>query len=105
MKVIIVGAGGTSREVLRGLAEHWDITVIDTDDERLSQANKVRDIEPITGDGSSRVILDEAGISEADAVISTSNNDAVNLEVCRIAIESGVQQIAAVASDPERLDE
>jgi Trk K+ transport system NAD-binding subunit len=105
MKAIIVGAGGTSREVLLGLAEHWDITVIDTDEERLEQATKVRGVEIISGDGSSRVILDLADISDADAVIATSNNDAVNLEVCRIALEAGVHQIAAVARDPDRLDE
>lgn len=105
MKAVIVGAGGTSREVLRGLAEHWEITVIDTDEERLAQAIKVRDVEVITGDGSSRVTLDQADISDADAVITTSNNDAVNLEVCRIAIEAGVNQIAAVARDPDLLDE
>jgi len=91
--------------LLRGLAEHWDVTVIDQDENRLEQARKVREIDFIVGDGSSRVVLDRAGIGEAGALIATSNDDAVNLEACRIAIEVGVHQIAAVARDPDRLDE
>ena len=105
MRVIVVGAGGTARELLRGLAEHWEITVIDPDEDRLEQARKVREVDIIAGDGSSRVVLTRAGIANAGAAIAASNDDSVNLEVCRIAIEMGVHRIAAVARDPDRLEE
>jgi Trk K+ transport system NAD-binding subunit len=105
MNVIIVGAGGTARELLAGLSDHWDITAVDRHEDRLERATKVRDIETIVGDGSSRVILQRAGLDAADAVLAVSDDDDVNLEVCRLAVEAGVAEIAAVARDPERLQE
>jgi Trk K+ transport system NAD-binding subunit len=105
MKAIIVGSGGTARELLAGLSDHWDITAVDRHEDRLERAAKVRDIETIVGDGSSRVILQRAGLDAADAVLAVSDDDDVNLEVCRLAVEAGVAEIAAVARDPERLQE
>ncbi|MCA9728011.1 MAG: NAD-binding protein, partial [Candidatus Eisenbacteria bacterium] len=57
----------------------------------------------VVGDGSSRVVLDRAGIGEADALIAATNDDAVNLEICRIAREAGIHRVVALAADPERL--
>jgi Trk K+ transport system NAD-binding subunit len=105
MKALIVGAGGVVRELLAGLSDHWEITAVDRDAERLQRAAKVRDIETIVGDGSSKVVLTRAGIDLADAVIAASDDDDVNLEVCRLALAGGIPRIAAVARDPERLDE
>jgi Trk K+ transport system NAD-binding subunit/nucleotide-binding universal stress UspA family protein len=103
MKVIVVGAGGATRELLRGLGEIWDVTVVDTDPERLDQARRVRAIETVLGDGSSRVVLEQAGLSEADALVALTNDDSVNLEASRLAVETGLFRVVAVAADPERL--
>ena len=103
MKAIVVGAGGITRELLRHLGDFWDISVIDTDEERLALAATVRDIETVAGDGSSRVILERAGLAGADALVAATNDDDVNLEACRIAREVGLVRIVAVAAAPERL--
>lgn len=105
MRAIIVGAGGTARELLAGLSDHWEISTVDPDPERLERAAKVRDVTAVVGDGSSRVTLERAGLNGADAVIAASNDDDVNLEACRLAAARGVSRIVAVARDPERLDE
>ncbi len=105
MKAIVVGAGGITRDLLRRLGDLWDVTVIDTDDDRLTQAAGVRRITVIRGDGSSRVVLDQAGLGEADALVAASNNDAVNLEACRLALDAGLLRVVAVAADPEQLNE
>jgi Trk K+ transport system NAD-binding subunit len=85
------------------LGELWEITIIDTDPGRLSQAAKVRAIEVVQGDGSSRVVLERAGIGDADALVAATNDDDVNLEVCRIAKDVGLLRIVAVAAAPERM--
>lgn len=103
MRVVVVGAGGTTRDLLRGLGEVWDAVVVETDPERLAQAEKVRDIQALEGDGSSRVVLQRAGLAEADALVAATNSDEVNLEACRLAQEAGVLRVVAVAADPERL--
>lgn len=105
MKAIVVGAGGTSRELLRRLGERWDVTLVDTDEDRLTLAKELRAVETLVGDGSSRLTLKRAGLDEADAVIAASNDDDANLEVVRHALDSGVMRVVAIAADPERMQD
>ncbi|MCB2223273.1 MAG: NAD-binding protein [Actinobacteria bacterium] len=102
MKAIVVGAGGTTRELLRRLGELWEICVIDVDRTRLDEVAGVRAVEVVEGDGSSRVTLERAGLAEADAVVAATNDDDVNLEVCRLARTTGLIRLVAVAARPER---
>lgn len=92
-----------TRDLLRRLGELWEITVVDTDQDRLTLAGAVREVGLVQGDGSSRVVLDRAGIDDADAVVAATSDDDVNLEVCRLAKQAGLLRIVAVAGKPERL--
>jgi Trk K+ transport system NAD-binding subunit len=103
MHLILVGAGGVTRDLLRGLGERWSVTVIDVDPQRLALAAGIRQLTKIVGDGSSRVVLERAGLSEADALVAATNSDPVNQEACRIAHESGLLRVVSVAADPEQL--
>jgi Trk K+ transport system NAD-binding subunit len=96
-----VGAGGTTRQLLRRLGEVWEAAVVDTSAERLAMAGKIRTIEGVEGDGSSRVVLERAGLAAADALVAATEDDERNLEACRIALEAGLLRVAAVAADPE----
>jgi Trk K+ transport system NAD-binding subunit len=103
MKAIVVGAGGATRELLRRLGEAWDVTVIEASEQRLGDIKGTKRIQTVLGDGTSRLILQRCGLAEADAVVAASNDDEVNLEVCRLALQAGVLRIVAVAAHPERL--
>ena len=103
MRVIVVGAGGIARDLLRGLSDLWDATVVDVDPDRLKFVETVSAVETVEGDASSRLVLDKAGLSHADAFVAASHDDEVNLEACRLAIEAGIARLAAVATEPERL--
>ena len=46
MKVIVVGAGGTTRELLRRLSTAWNVTVIDPNQGRLEDAVAIRVSQP-----------------------------------------------------------
>lgn len=105
MRVIVVGARGATRDLLRRLGERWDATIVDPDPDLLGRAGNVRAIEAIEGDGSSRVVLGKARVSEADAIVAATDDDDVNLEVCRLAIDAGLVRVLAVAVDPERVPE
>ncbi len=105
MKAIVVGAGGTTRELLRRLGELWEITVIDTDEDRLAAASAVRKITAVVGDGSSALVLRRAGLVEADALIAAAGDDDANIEAVKIANEAGLLRVVGVAADPERLAE
>jgi Trk K+ transport system NAD-binding subunit/nucleotide-binding universal stress UspA family protein len=103
MHAIVVGGGGATRELLRRLGEAWDVTVIESSEKRLNEIEEAKGIRTVHGDGTSRLILQRTGLDEADAVVAASNDDEVNLEVCRLALEAGVLRVVAVAVDPERL--
>lgn len=105
MQLIFVGAGGVTRDLLRGLGERWTVTVVDVNSQRLALAADIRPLVKIVGDGSSRVVLERAGLLEADALVAATNSDPVNQEACRIAREAGLFRVVSVAADPERLGE
>lgn len=105
MRLIVVGARGATRDLLRRLGERWEATVVDPDVELLARAANVRQIDQVVGDGSSRVTLGKARIGEADAIVAATGDDDTNLEVCRLGIGAGLVRVIAVVVEPERLPE
>ena len=103
MRTIMIGAGGITRAVLGRLGERWEVMVVDTDQDRLERAATIRPIVPVVGDGSSRVVLERAGMAEADAVVVAVDDDEIGIEACRLAREAGVDRVIAVALSSERL--
>ena len=105
MRLLIVGAGGTGRELLRRLSDLWEVAVIDIDPTRLDGAQSIREFEPIAGDGSSAVVLKRAGLDTAAALIAATSDDDANLEAVRLAKGAGLLRVVGVAADPDRLDD
>jgi len=86
MKIIILGAGqvgGTLAENLAG--EQNDITIVDTDAERLGELSDRLDIRAIQGRGSYPSVLRQAGAEDADMLIAVTNSDEVNMVACQVA--------------------
>ncbi|MBD3160813.1 MAG: hypothetical protein GF346_01565, partial [Candidatus Eisenbacteria bacterium] len=105
MKVIIVGAGGPTRELLRRLGDGWDVAIVEPSSEVLDRARGIRPVQAVRGDGTSRLVLERAGLKETDALVAATNDDDANLEICRIGKEAGVHRVIGVAADPERIAE
>jgi len=102
MNLIVVGAGRVARELIRRLGGAWTVTVVDPTPRSLEQFDPGRPIERVPGDGSSRVVLERAGLARADAVVAATQDDDVNLEICHLARDAGVDRVAAIAAEPER---
>lgn len=86
MKIIILGAGqvgGTLAENLAG--EENDITVIDSDANRLRDLQNKLDIRIIQGKASYPAVLRQAGCEDADMLIAVTNSDEVNMVACQVA--------------------
>ncbi|MCJ8169369.1 Trk system potassium transporter TrkA [Atopomonas sediminilitoris] len=86
MKIIILGAGqvgGTLAEHLAGEAN--DITVVDTDGERLRDLGDRLDIRTVQGRASLPTILRQAGAEDADMLIAVTNADEINMIACQVA--------------------
>ena len=80
MKIIVVGCGKMGKYLSQILTkEKYDVTVIDKNDTVLEKANEMYDISIIPGNGLVVDTLYEAGIEDADILISTMKNDEDNI--------------------------
>jgi len=102
VKAVVVGAGASARDLINRLGDGWNIVVVDTDPERLEIVAGTREVDTVLGDGSSALVLREAGIAGAIACVAASGHDDINLEVSRLALEAGVEQVIAVVRIPGR---
>lgn len=86
MKIIILGAGQVGSSVAANLAsEANDITVIDTDSERLRALQDRLDIRTIQGKASHPAVLERAGAEDADMILAVTNSDETNMVACQVA--------------------
>lgn len=86
MKIIILGAGQVGGTLAENLAsEANDITVVDTDGDRLRELQDRIDIRTVQGKGSYPNILRQAGADDADMLVAVTNSDEVNMIACQIA--------------------
>jgi len=86
MKILILGAGRVGASVAENLvSEKNDITIVDTDGERLRYLQERFDLRGVQGDASMPDILRSAGADDTDLLIACAATDPVNLVACRIA--------------------
>jgi trk system potassium uptake protein TrkA len=86
VKIIILGAGQVGSSVAENLvSEANDITVVDTDIQRLQALQDRLDLRVVAGNGASPAVMRQAGADDADLLIAVTASDQTNLCACRIA--------------------
>jgi trk system potassium uptake protein TrkA len=86
MKIIILGAGQVGGTLAEHLAnEQNDITIVDTDTERLRALKDRLDIATVCGGASHPDTLLEAGAQDAEMLIAVTNSDEINMMACQVA--------------------
>ena len=86
MKIIIVGAGEVGFHIASHLAlENKDVVVLDLDPDAIRRVSDHLDVQVVTGSGSSPVVLEEAGIQDAEIILAVTNSDETNLVACLVA--------------------
>jgi trk system potassium uptake protein TrkA len=86
VKIIILGAGQVGGTLAENLAsEANDITIVDTDADRLRTLSDRLDIRTIHGKGSFPNVLRQAGADDADMLVAVTNSDEVNMIACQVA--------------------
>lgn len=100
MRILIIGAGATGRNLAVTLCEmQHDVVLLDRCAAALAAVEAQVDVLTFTGEGSSPVMLEEAGISKTDLVLAVTNQDEVNILACLYAHTSGVRiKVARVAN-------
>ena len=86
MKILILGAGRVGESVAESLvSEQNDITVIDTDAQRLALREDRMDLGGVVGNGIQPSVLRDAGADDADMLIACAPLDETNLVACKLA--------------------
>ncbi len=87
MNIIILGAGQVGSSVATELAREDanEITVIDVNQEILSELQDHLDLRAVCGNGSYPSVLKGAGADDADMLIALTNSDEINMIACQIA--------------------
>ncbi len=86
MKIIILGAGQVGGTLAEHLAiEQNDVTVVDTNADKLHALQDRLDLGTVTGHASHPNTLYRAGAEDADMLIAVTNSDEINMMACQIA--------------------
>lgn len=102
MYVIIVGAGLIGENLIDiAVKDNNEVVVIEKNEEIAKKIDSNFDCLVINSDATSRDALEEAGIERADALITTTEKDTVNLLVALYAGEYDLKHIVSVAHDPK----
>ncbi|MDR9399937.1 MAG: Trk system potassium transporter TrkA [Psychroflexus sp.] len=105
MKILIAGAGEVGYHLSKLLSyESHDITLIETDKERLSYADTHLDIKTVNGDATSFSVLKEALIEDTDMLIAVTSSQSANISICAIGKQMGAKQTIARVSNQEYVE-
>lgn len=105
MNIVVVGAGEVGEYLCNDLStEGNDITLIETNKNKLEKIIEKIDIMGIVGNGSSYEVLQEADINQADIFIAVTPEDEVNIISCGIAKKLGAKYVIARVRNPQYSD-
>ncbi|ELZ68584.1 TrkA domain-containing protein [Haloferax prahovense DSM 18310] len=105
MYIIIVGAGDIGSQVLDLLTRTQnELVVIETDSDVAEQVSRDYDALVLNADATMKETLIDAGAEQADAVITTTDQDATNIMVMLLAEELDIESKVSVVQNPEHME-
>jgi Trk K+ transport system NAD-binding subunit len=86
LKIVIVGAGEVGFHIANHLTlENKEVVVIDKNADAIRRVSDNLDVQVVRGSGSSPVVLEEAGIRNAEVLLAVTDSDEANLVACLVA--------------------
>ena len=86
LRIIILGAGQVGSSVAESLvSEANDITIVDTNPERLRQLQDRLDLRVVHGNAAQPSVLERAGAQDADMILAVTQSDETNMVACKLA--------------------
>ena len=104
MRVIVLGAGNVGRAVVDALHDEHELTLIDTDAERLSALGDRYDVRTVEGNGTTKRVMREAGVQDAGLLIACSPREDANLVCAMLARKLSRARVIVRTSSPEYLE-
>jgi trk system potassium uptake protein len=103
MYIVIIGAGGIGKRLTELALKdgNHNVIVIDKDQARCEEIARKYDAIAINADATQEETLDESEVKKADVLVTTTNDDAVNLMVVSLAKNKGVKHLVSVVNQEE----
>ncbi len=106
MKIVILGAGKLGLRLVEALLDGaYDITLVDSDDEKLSRIAHQYDVMTVTGDAKTVETLREIDAAHTDFLFSCTTSDDTNILAASFAKILGCKYAAARVRDPEHMNQ
>jgi trk system potassium uptake protein TrkA len=104
MYLILVGAGDIGKPLIDIATRSGnEVVVIEDDAERADAIASEYDCLVLNADATVRKTLEDAGADQADALISTTEEDATNIMVCLLAEELDIPAVMSVVHNPDHM--
>lgn len=102
MYLIIVGAGDIGTPLIDiATRNENEVVVLEQNEARADAVASQYDCLVLNEDATSKEVLQDAGADTADAIISTTEQDATNVMICLLAQELQIPAILSVVHDPD----
>ena len=99
MKIFIVGAGFTGTQLARALVlERNNVVLVDNDPARVREASDQLDCTVLEADGNDLEVLESAGIASADALVTLTEDDELNMITCSPAVSRSTRYSSSSAA-------
>jgi trk system potassium uptake protein TrkA len=96
MKIVVIGNGKLGNAITKKLADDGhDLMVIDPSEKALSNSLTNNNVSGIVGNGVDRNVLEEAGVGDANVVISVTHSDEANIVTSIMAKNLGADHTIA----------
>lgn len=104
MYIVIAGITTIGRKLVKSLEGRHDVVVIDEDQNKCKRLYASSGATVVNKSPATITALEDAGISDADAVISVLPDDNGNMVVCSLAKKYGVPKVITRVEDDEYLE-
>ncbi|WP_115863025.1 potassium channel family protein [Halorussus litoreus] len=105
MYIIIVGAGDIGTPLIDIATRSGnEVVVIERNTQKADEIASEYDCLVLNADATTKETLDDAGAERADAIISTTDQDATNVMVCLLAEEFDIPAITSVVHSAEHMN-
>lgn len=97
MRIIIAGLGDVGTQLAEDLTfrEGFELVLIDQDEEKCEDLSGEYDALVLHGDGTEPEILESAGAKQTDALIATTESDALNMVIAVLGKKFNIPQVVA----------
>lgn len=104
MYIVIAGITPLGRKLVDKLEDRHDVVVIDEDQDKCERLYSSSGATVINKPPATLTALEDAGITQADVLISALNDDNKNMVVCSLSKKYGVPKVVSRVEDDEYLE-